>query len=232
MEAASMPWAVCRLHGLLLKEKFSTHKTPSVQSRMTSGHHLQAPPWDPRKAGCWQGIAVAMPLESFVLVLQYKWNAFGGNRIHGHMTGARVCKGHCTWLHTWSLPCSLGWTGNPSSSMPPPPPQWGALLRRQVADTHQILEFCCWQETWKTESQLLFLYLRNQKSREMKRLARDHTTYSRVTDFQASPLSWNWTTPSLNTFKSFHGLSLPKRIGANVRLKCPDSVALQLPLDC
>lgn len=43
----------------------------------------------------------------------------------------------------------------------PPQPWWRPLLRRQAADTHQILEFCCWQETWKTESHLLVLYMRN-----------------------------------------------------------------------
>lgn len=112
-------------------------------------------------------------------------------------------------------------------------PQWGALLRRQVADTHQILEYFCWWETWKTESQLLIPGMRNPKPREMKGLGQDHATHSRLTAFLCQVLFLEDVPPPfLNILKSFHGPVMPKRSGANVHLKYPDSATLQLLLGC
>ena len=106
--------------------------------------------WDPRKARCWRGIAMAMPLEGSLLVQQHEEDAFYVARIPGHMTSARAYEGHCTWVRACPLPCSLHWAGA-SGSAPSPQPQRGSLLRRQAAD--ETLECRCWWETLKTESQ-------------------------------------------------------------------------------
>lgn len=120
------------------------------------------------------------------------------------------------------------------SSAPSWQPQSGTLLRGPVADPHHILAFCCWQESWKTDSQLLILYMRNPKPREMKGISQDRSTRPRLTDSQASPHSQSCTTPhfwtSLRVFMVF--LALLMRIVGNVHLKCPDSVTLQLLVGC
>lgn len=45
----------------------------------------------------------------------------------------------------------------PLSSTPAPQPRWGALLRRQVADTHRILEFRCWQNPGKLSPDISYI---------------------------------------------------------------------------
>lgn len=102
----------------------------------------------------------------------------------------------CLHMHPMqarSLPFFQALCHTPHTHGHTPQPRWGTLLRRWVTGFHQTLEFCCWQDTWKTESQLLISCMRNPKPREMKELSQDQTAHSRLADSQASSLLWSHT---------------------------------------
>lgn len=148
----------------------------------------------------------------------------------GHITGACTHRGHPHGCRRGHCPAHCVEPQLHLSATPPPQTRWGILLRRQAVDTHQILEFCCCQTTWKTESQLFILYVRNSKPRKMKGHVQGCTL--QLTDLQASPLSWSHSSPyfwtSLRVFMVF---LCERALQQNVHLKCPDSATLQLLLD-
>lgn len=155
-----MVGAVCRLQTPFRKKKKTLHLLNS-------------------KCSTWsdiRGTSMGSPLRSKEkwmltgkLLWSWPWNrlwsAYCVTRLHKCMICACVRRVHCCGCrHGY---CLAHWVVArlPLSSMLPPQPRSGTMLRRQVADTHQILAFHCCQETC-----LLTLYMRNPKPRKMKGL--------------------------------------------------------------
>lgn len=141
-----MVGAVCRLQSPFRKKNKQTNSVPEKlrvftleqQKRDIRGLPLEIQ----GKVDADRRIAVVMALESSVSWYeQSKRSAYCVTRIHECMTCACVHRAYCCGCRHVHCPAHWVEPRLPLSSMSPPQPQSGTMLRRQVADTHQILAF-------------------------------------------------------------------------------------------